>query len=170
MPAETVNITTMTSFPRFIREFEFAGRGQKHVTRLFFSDTMNARVFGSHPGKYTVSLLIREGLDQTNFLTHRIQPSFTVFPGTTNAGGLLKPFWRSTKMPDKFDPYREALIVETVTVWPEEYGHLSSKEKSAIESSLHLDPENCASLEYVRMHTGFCRQITVTEEDFARIA
>ncbi|MEO1970323.1 MAG: hypothetical protein ABGX07_02150 [Pirellulaceae bacterium] len=73
-------------------------------------------------------------------------------------------------MPDKFDPYREALIVETVTVWPEEYGHLSSEEKSAIESSLHLDPENCAGLEYVRMHTGFCRQITVTEEDFARIA
>ena len=43
-------------------------------------------------------------------------------------------------MADKFDPYREALIVE-----------------------------NCADLEYVRVLTGFCRQITVTEEDLQRL-
>jgi hypothetical protein len=73
-------------------------------------------------------------------------------------------------MADKFDPYREALVMETVTVWPEEYDHLSLDEKSTIENSLHLAPESCSSLEYVRMHSGFCRQITVTDEDVERVA
>lgn len=72
-------------------------------------------------------------------------------------------------MPDKFDAYREALIVEQETVWPEEYDHLESDEKTRLEALLHADPENAALLEYVRMHTGFCRQITVTEEDIERV-
>ena len=70
---------------------------------------------------------------------------------------------------DKFDPYREALIMETTTIWPEEYDGLPPSQKSRIESQLHAAPEKCAELEYVRVHTGFCRQITVTPEDMARI-
>lgn len=73
-------------------------------------------------------------------------------------------------MPDKFDPYREALIVETSTVWPEEYDHLDPHEKATIAEALHQDPEACSHLEYVRVHTGFCRQITVTEDDVQRVA
>ena len=73
-------------------------------------------------------------------------------------------------MPDKFDPYREALVMETNTVWPAEYDHLERVEKSRLAGELHSDPESCALLEYVRTHTVFCRQITVTDSDLERIA
>ena len=72
-------------------------------------------------------------------------------------------------MPDKFDPYREALVMETITVWPDEYEELETAEKDRIAQALHSDPENCADLAYFRTHTGFCRQITVTEDDVDRV-
>jgi len=72
-------------------------------------------------------------------------------------------------MPDTFDPYREALVVEQVTRWPEEYDEWETVEKERIESAIHADPESAAILDYIRMHTGFCRQITVTEADVERI-
>lgn len=72
-------------------------------------------------------------------------------------------------MPDKFDPYREALIVETTTVWPEELADLDEKTKHEVAKALHDDPENASQLAYVRMHTGFCREITVTEGDVERL-
>ncbi len=72
-------------------------------------------------------------------------------------------------MADAFDPYREALIMETNTVWPEEYDHLEPAEKRRIEGLLHADPSACAHLEYMRLHTGFCRVITVTPEDLERL-
>ena len=72
-------------------------------------------------------------------------------------------------MPDKFDPYREALVMETETVWPEEYEHLESDERGRLEGLLHADPENASDLEYVRVHTGFCRKITVTAGDLERV-
>ena len=73
-------------------------------------------------------------------------------------------------MADKFDPYREAIVVETNTVWPEEYDELEPTEKARIAAALHADPESCGGLEYIRMHTGFCRQITVTAEDIDRVS
>lgn len=72
-------------------------------------------------------------------------------------------------MPDKFDRYREALVVEADTIWPAEHQGLDAAEKRRLEQALHADPKSCAQLEYVRMHTGFCRQITVTAEDLKRI-
>ena len=72
-------------------------------------------------------------------------------------------------MADKLDPYREAIVVETNTIWPEVYDELEPTEKARIAEALHADPASCAKLEYVRMHTGFCRQITVTEEDVDRV-
>ena len=72
-------------------------------------------------------------------------------------------------MPDKFDPYREALVMETETVWPDEYDGLEPTEKQRIAVALHSDPESCASLEYVRTHTGFCRKVTVTPDDIQRV-
>jgi hypothetical protein len=72
-------------------------------------------------------------------------------------------------MPDKFDPYREALIVETHTIWPDEFDPLETEEKRRIEAALHADPKIAGQLEYIRLHSGFCRQITVTSEDVERV-
>jgi len=71
-------------------------------------------------------------------------------------------------MPDKFDPYREALVVETLTVWPTEYD-LDPRERLLLELRLHEKPAEAAQLEYIRTHTGFCRQIVVTPEDYQRV-
>ena len=72
-------------------------------------------------------------------------------------------------MADKFDPYREALVMETTTIWPEEYEDLEPADKQRIEKALHADAASCADITYIRTHTGFCRQISVTEEDVERV-
>lgn len=72
-------------------------------------------------------------------------------------------------MADKFDPYREALIVETNTVWPEGT-ELDPRRRAELEALLHDSPEEASQLEYVRTHTGFCRQIVITDEDLERIS
>jgi len=68
-------------------------------------------------------------------------------------------------MADKFDPYREALVMETVTDWPAEYADTPLEQRRQVEAKLHADAENCASLEYIRTHSGFCRKITPTSEE-----
>ena len=73
-------------------------------------------------------------------------------------------------MADSFDPYREALVREEITSWSEDFDDLEPSEKSLIEIALHADPENCSQLEYVRIHTGFCRTVTVTTDDIARVS
>jgi hypothetical protein len=72
-------------------------------------------------------------------------------------------------MADKFDPYREALIMETETVWPGELADIDPARKSRIAQALHQDAGHCAELEYIRTHTGFCRKITVTPDDVERV-
>jgi hypothetical protein len=72
-------------------------------------------------------------------------------------------------MADRFDPYREALVMETVTVWPEEYDDWEASERTRIEEALHADPQSAAQLQYARTHTGFCRTITVTPQDLERL-
>ena len=39
-------------------------------------------------------------------------------------------------MPDKFDPYREALVMETATEWPAEYDDLELEDKQRIALGL----------------------------------
>jgi hypothetical protein len=73
-------------------------------------------------------------------------------------------------MADKFDPYREALVVETTTEWPEEYQELDPYRRARLEQLLHENPSEAAHLEYIRTHTGFCRHIVVTPEDYERVA
>lgn len=73
-------------------------------------------------------------------------------------------------MPDKFDPYRDALVVEERTIWSEVSTDLSDDRRRELERKLHADPAACGHLDYVRLHTGFCRQITVTDEDLSRLA
>jgi hypothetical protein len=72
-------------------------------------------------------------------------------------------------MADKFDPYREALVMETETEWPEETD-LDPRRQAELESLLHEQPEEAAVLEYVRTHTGFCRRIVVTDDDLQRVS
>ena len=73
-------------------------------------------------------------------------------------------------MADKFDPYREALVMETATHWPEEYDDMDPRERARLEALLHENPAEAAHLEYVRTHTGFCRHIYVTAEDLERVS
>ena len=49
-------------------------------------------------------------------------------------------------MADTFDPYREALVMETETIWPAEYDHLERTERRRIEAMLHADPAACGAL------------------------
>jgi carbonic anhydrase/acetyltransferase-like protein (isoleucine patch superfamily) len=74
-------------------------------------------------------------------------------------------------MADKFDPYREALVVETNTLWPDETLQLGlpAAAQAEIERQLHADAAQAAQLEYVRLASGFCRQVTVTPADVARL-
>ena len=73
-------------------------------------------------------------------------------------------------MPNEFDPYREALVMEQATVWPDEFDDWEKPDRSRVAAALHGDPQSCAELTYVRQHTGFSRQITVTEADLERLA
>jgi hypothetical protein len=72
-------------------------------------------------------------------------------------------------MADKFDPYRESLVVECTTLWPEDY-EVDPHRRLQLEAQLHESPAEAAQLEYVRTHTGFCRQIVVTQDDLERIS
>ena len=72
-------------------------------------------------------------------------------------------------MADKFDPYREALVVETTTIWPTESSEYQPAQRAEIEQKLHADPAACTDLEYIRVSTGFCRRITATPENIARV-
>ena len=72
-------------------------------------------------------------------------------------------------MADDFDPYREALVIEAVTIWPEQFEGWSEAERKPIEPRLHAEPKEAAELEYIRQHTGFRRQITVTAADLERL-
>jgi hypothetical protein len=72
-------------------------------------------------------------------------------------------------MADAFDPYREALVMEQRTIWPEEFDAIDPDERARLEKLLHDSAEEAADLEYQRTHTGFCRQVTVTEADLQRV-
>jgi hypothetical protein len=73
-------------------------------------------------------------------------------------------------MANAYDPYREALVVENHTVWPDDYEDWSDTDKSRVESLLHAAPQEAAELDYVRQHTGFARVITVTAADLERVS
>lgn len=74
------------------------------------------------------------------------------------------------RMANAFDPYREALVVEHHTLWPDEYADWSEADRHRVEPLLHASPAEAADLEYVRQHTGFARVITVTPEDLERVS
>ncbi|MDA7951992.1 MAG: hypothetical protein MPJ24_10960 [Pirellulaceae bacterium] len=67
-------------------------------------------------------------------------------------------------MADKFDSYREALVVEKRTLW-NNLPDIPDEHKKLLTSVFHQHPEKCQHLEYIRVPTGFCRQLTITTED-----
>lgn len=73
-------------------------------------------------------------------------------------------------MPNAIDPYREALVVETHTVWPDDYDDWSAADKARVEALLHANPGEAAELDYQRQHSGFARVITVTPADLERVS
>ena len=73
-------------------------------------------------------------------------------------------------MPNEFDPYREALVMEEATIWPNDYDDWEPPDRMRVETALHADPKNCAEVTYLSQHTGFCRRITVTDADLERLA
>ncbi|MCE9544230.1 MAG: hypothetical protein K8T25_01710 [Planctomycetia bacterium] len=72
-------------------------------------------------------------------------------------------------MANEFDPYREALVMEQATIWPEEFETIDPATRQQLEARLHAAPQEAAELEYIRNHTGFSRQITVTAADLDRL-
>lgn len=74
-------------------------------------------------------------------------------------------------MANTFDLYREALVIETKTVWPEDLPSApqDESERQRIAERLHADPAHASELEYVRLHAGFIRKITVTAVDLERL-
>lgn len=82
---------------------------------------------------------------------------FILFGGATHA------------VADKYDPYREALVMETETLWPAELAALPAAKKLQVEAALHAEPQSVAQLDYIRTHSGFCRKITVTQADVERV-
>ncbi len=83
---------------------------------------------------------------------------------------FINRFGSTEPVADTFDAYREALVMETTTIWPAELADLPVVEKLRLEEKLHANPKDCKHLDYVRTHTGFCRQITVTEGDVQRLS
>lgn len=73
-------------------------------------------------------------------------------------------------MSNEFDPYREALVMETATLWPDDYDDWEPADRQRYEQRLHAEPAQASQLEYVRQHTGFLRQITVTPADIERLS
>ena len=43
-------------------------------------------------------------------------------------------------MPDTFDPYREALVMETEIAWPDGYEERDASELTRIAADLHATP------------------------------
>ncbi len=72
-------------------------------------------------------------------------------------------------MANEFDSYREALVVETATIWPNEYDDWGEDDRQRVEAKLHESPEDAEDLAYERMHTGFSRVVTVTAADLERL-
>lgn len=72
-------------------------------------------------------------------------------------------------MAEAFDPYRDALVVEEATVWPNGSFGLDQEARRRVERALHAEASQAADLEYVRLPTGFRREVRVTPADVERI-
>jgi hypothetical protein len=70
---------------------------------------------------------------------------------------------------NKFDARIESLVIETRTHWDPEVGELSDQDKTWLARVIHQNPAAATQIGYVRAHTGFTREITVTLADIQRL-
>ena len=69
----------------------------------------------------------------------------------------------------KYDPRLESLVMESRTLWDPAVGDLPDEDKAWLAHELHRSPQEAASIEYERSHTGFTRTITCTPADIERL-
>ena len=69
----------------------------------------------------------------------------------------------------KYDARVDSLVMESITNWDPAVGKLSDEDKALLARTVHQSPEKAVKVSYLRSHTGFTREITVTVEDIARI-
>ncbi|MBC7350963.1 MAG: hypothetical protein H5U08_01285 [Thermogutta sp.] len=72
-------------------------------------------------------------------------------------------------MANEYDPYREALVVEKIFLWPKELDHHPEELRRRVEHELDAHPQHAEQLAYVRLPVGFRREITITVNDIERI-
>lgn len=70
---------------------------------------------------------------------------------------------------NKYDARIEQLVVETRTQWDPAVGKLDDADRKWLSKAIHQTPELASKIQYVRAHTGFSREITVTVEDIQRL-
>lgn len=69
----------------------------------------------------------------------------------------------------KYDARVDSLVIESRTNWDPSVGKLTDEDKAFLARMVHLNPAQATKISYTRSHTGFTREITVTEQDIARI-
>lgn len=69
----------------------------------------------------------------------------------------------------KFDSRVDSLVIESRTEWDPSVGKVSDEDKIIIANLVHRQPAKAKKIAYMRSHTGFTREITVTADDIARI-
>jgi len=70
---------------------------------------------------------------------------------------------------NKYDARVDSLVIESRTSWDPSVGKLSDEDKRFLSTMVHQSPAKAAKVSYSRSHTGFTREITVTDQDIARI-
>ncbi|HID20930.1 MAG TPA: hypothetical protein EYP14_00810 [Planctomycetaceae bacterium] len=70
---------------------------------------------------------------------------------------------------NKYDPRLESLVVETKTAWDPDVAELPDEERRWLAAELHRHPDQASKIQYVRVHTGMIRLITVTAADVERL-
>jgi len=70
---------------------------------------------------------------------------------------------------DAFDPRLESLVVETRTNWAPDTDSLSVEDKAIVARAMQRKPHLASKITYERTHTGFIREITVSEADIGKL-
>ena len=70
---------------------------------------------------------------------------------------------------NKFDRRVDSLVIETRTQFAPDVVGLSAEDAKWVSKAIHEKPELASQVAYERAHTGFCREITVTAADIARL-
>ncbi|RLS75854.1 MAG: hypothetical protein DWI02_11960 [Planctomycetota bacterium] len=69
----------------------------------------------------------------------------------------------------KYDARVDSLVIESRTSWDPSVGKLTDEDKSFLAKMVHRNPAQAQKVSYSRSHTGFTREITVTDQDISRI-